>query len=191
MANANRPMGLRPLYYQGGAAYTGQVTRYVVLAGDGTALFMGDPVKLVGTGDANGVASITRCTANADVPVGVVVGFVPDKNYEAQTYRTGSTLRYVLVADDPNLVFEVQANGTFGYATAPGQNVGMTYTAGSTSTGLSNVVADLASLGTSSALPLKVLGAKPGPDNDSTDTSNVRLLVTIQNHMFKPGVTGV
>lgn len=192
MANVSRPFGARPVMYKGGAVYSGAARMYCIPASDGTACTIGDLVKLVGTADANGVAIVARLSnGSTDVPVGAIVGFVYDKNYDSQIHRSASTLRYALVADDPNLLFEMQASGTYGYATDAGLNSGVTVTAISTTTGLSNMQVDLATKATTATLPVKIIGAKQGPDNDATDTSNVRLLVSLNNHAFSNGVTGV
>ena len=65
MANSNTPMGLRPVRHRNGAPYNGAATRYFVPASDGTALFLGDPVVVAGSADADGVMTVTRATAAA------------------------------------------------------------------------------------------------------------------------------
>lgn len=190
MANISRPFGFRPVMYQGGAKYSGQVRQYHVPASDGTALAPGDLVKLTGAGDANGVATVTRVTANTDLTVGAVVGFVADRTYENQIFRSASTLRYVLVADDPNLVYEAQANAAFAAATDPGLNAGVTFTAVG-ATGMSNMQIDMATKATTATLPVRILGLKQSVENDITDTSNLKVLVMINSHQFKVGTAGL
>lgn len=191
MPNVSRPLGARPVMYFGGAMYTGAARLYHIPASDATALTIGDLVKLTGNGDANGVPSITRYAANTDLMIGSIVGFLPDRLYENQIFRTASTLRYVFVADDPNLVYEVQANAAFAATTDPGLNVGVTFTAVSTATGLSNMQLDMATKATTSTLPFRIVGLKQSVENDITDTSNMKVLVAVNNSQAKVGATGL
>lgn len=192
MANVSRPLGFSPVMYQGGAVYNGQVRMYHLPASDGTAVAVGDLVKLVGTADANGVQTITRVSDGAaDAPVGAVVGFLPDKVYESQTHRSASTLRYAFVADDPNLVFEAQSDGALTVATDIGLNCAVTTTAVTAATGVSNMQIDISEKATTSTLPVKMIGLRSAPINDVSDTSNLKVLCIINNHPYKAGVAGV
>ena len=51
MANADTPAGARPVMHRNGAPYNGAFRVYAHPAGDGTALMIGDFVKLAGTGE--------------------------------------------------------------------------------------------------------------------------------------------
>jgi hypothetical protein len=102
MANVNAPFGLRPVGTVNGQPYTGAARTYSVPAGDGTAIYIGDAVKLVGTSQIiNGSPySDIAIAATGDVMVGVVIGVLPATR-DSLTYRAASTQRLVLVADDP------------------------------------------------------------------------------------------
>ena len=56
MANSTRPNGMRPVGHLDGSPFLGKLTMYLVPAADGTAMFVGDPVKSGGTAGAAGVA---------------------------------------------------------------------------------------------------------------------------------------
>src|SRR5258708_5217607 len=71
MANISRVNGFRPVKHLDGSPYNGQVNKYWVAAGDGTALFVGDIVKLSGTSDTDGNASVIQVAAG-NTPVGVL-----------------------------------------------------------------------------------------------------------------------
>jgi hypothetical protein len=112
-------------------------------AGDGTAIYIGDAVKLVGTSQIiNGspYADIAQA-ATGDVMVGVVIGVLPATR-DSLTYRAASTQRLVLVADDPDLLFEIQqgSGGTALNANDVGLNANISVVAGSTVTGYSGTV---------------------------------------------------
>ena len=122
MANANRPSGFTPVQYLNGAPWNGQARIYAIAAAYATALYIGDPVITAGSADANGVPTIALAAAAGGVR-GVIVGLGTAEGLMANpsnldiTYRPGaaqSKVWYAMVADDPNIVFEVQenANGT-------------------------------------------------------------------------------
>jgi hypothetical protein len=192
MPNINRPQGLRPTRHVNGSPWNGQADVFAVLAADATALFVGDVVKLSGTADANGVAAINRLTADSELPLGVIVGFVPDYtnlNIPGQ-FRTASTARYALVTTDPTILYEVQANGTT-VITDVGLNAGITYTAGSTATGQSAMVLNGATKATTATLPLKIFGWVQRPDIDVADGTNMRVLVLVNTSNLAGNTAGL
>lgn len=113
MANRNAVFGARLVGHMYGTLFNARVRPYVVLATDDTALYVGDFVKLTGTGGTS-TSTLPRITqaAEGNVLLGVVVGFSPDPAYLNQVYRTASTERICYVCDDPFAVFEIQTNGT-------------------------------------------------------------------------------
>lgn len=189
MANVSRINGLRPVKHLNGAAFNGALETFSFLTTDATAAYVGDLVKVGGSADANGVAQASRATANTDPIVGVIVGFVPDYSNlnTPQSYRAASTARTAFVAVDPSIVYEIQADAATAVADI-GLNVGVTFTAGSATTGLSGLVANMASKATTATLPLKIIGVRQAPDQDMSDSSNWKLLVTLNTNVF--GSTG-
>ena len=192
MANVSRIVGLRPVKHLSGAAWTGQTEAFAFLASDSTAAGVGDLVKFGGSADANGVPQATRSSADADLHIGVVAGFVPDYSNlnNPASYRVASTARTAFVVVDPTVVYEIQADSATAIADV-GLNVGLTYTAPSATTGLSGLVAKMSTKATTSTLPLKIIGVRQGPDQDMTDSSNWKLLVTLNTNNFgSAGTTG-
>lgn len=193
MANVSRIYGLRPVRHLSGAPWNGQVENFAFLAADGTAAFTGDLVKFSGTASATGVAAITRSTADADLHIGVLVGNVPDYSNLNQPagYRAASTARTAFVVVDPTVVYEIQADAATA-VTDIGLNVGLNYTAGSTTTGQSALTAKMSTKATTSTLPLKIIGVVQRPDQDMSDSSNWKLLVTLNTNVFgSAGTSGV
>ena len=78
MANTSKIRGFIPVKHVTGAPYNGQCNIYAVSASDGTALFVGDPVKLAADGNAQGIQFVTKATQGAGV-LGVVVGIINPK----------------------------------------------------------------------------------------------------------------
>lgn len=199
MANTNKVNGFRPVRYLNGAKYNGQFRKYIIPASDGTALFVGDLVKLSTAGSDEGYTAVVQAAAG-DACIGAVVGFEVDPaNLNTPQYRTASTKRVVYVADDPALVFEAQEDGdTDPLETADiGLNVSFVVAAGSTTTGASGMQIDSTSHATTATLPLRLLGLAQRPDNENVLSAGgqayTRWEVKINNHQLgsSTGVAGV
>lgn len=185
MASVSRIAGFRPVKTITGAAWNGQANLYFVPSSDSTVIMVGDAVKLGGDARAaTGVPTVTRAGAT-DVAVGIVVGILfsgvddannmpPVTDLNTPVYRRASTDRYLLVCDDPNVVYEVQYAGTSVAAATITANVGLngqfTTTAGSTTSGSSGMQLDSSGLATTATLPLKIVGFPARPDNIPGDT---------------------
>jgi hypothetical protein len=199
MSNVNAPFGLRPVGTANGQPYTGAARIYSVPAGDGNAIYLGDAVKLVGTSQVvNGspYADIA-IAATGDVLVGVAIGVLPATR-DSLTYRAASTQRLLLVADDPDLLFEIQQtnSGTALNANDIGLNANISVVAGSTVTGYSGTVLDNATEATTNTLDVKLVGIVDRPDVDigssvSSGTVASRFLVRINRHSYANQIAGV
>ena len=204
MANEDRPFGLKPVRHKSGAPYNGAVNAYYIPAGYGTALYVGDPVVKTGTSNTAAVKvpgggafnigtlpEINKATAgDANRVTGVIVGFSPLATDLNKSYNPASTERVAFVADDPDLVFEIQADGAVP-AASMGLNAVFIYThSGSTTTGLSGVELD-----TTSDVPaadasnqMLILRAANREDNDTTLT-HAKVEVMLINHTEAHGNT--
>lgn len=204
MANVNRVNGFRPVKHTNGAAWNGQVNLYYIPSTDSTAVFVGDLVKLAGSASSDGYPTVAQSAAN-DVSVGVVVGFLPENvtpggisngrtpNLDTPVYRAASTNRYVLVADSPDLVMEVQEDGVGGAlaVTNIGQNIQAVVGAGSTTTGASGMQADSSTAATTSTHELRLIGFVNRPDNE-IGNANAKVLVAFNKHQYgSVGTTGI
>jgi len=77
MANVSRPRGLSPVGTVTGAAYNEQGQLFAV-ANDATNTYaIGDIVTYAGGSDTNGIAYVTKMTADTSLPLGVIVGIRP------------------------------------------------------------------------------------------------------------------
>lgn len=179
MANSDAATGLWPVRYFGGAPYNGAARLYYVPSSDGTAIYIGDPVKLAGSADSDGIPSVAQAAAG-DTLIGVVVGVKPETR-ESTTYRAASTERYVWVADDPDLLFLCQEDSVGGAlaATDVGNNCDLVIGSGSTSTGFSGVEID-SSTKTTSTAQVRVVELNQTADNEIG--TNAKWLVRIVEH---------
>lgn len=199
MANANTPFGLKPVRDLSGSPYNGSVNQYAVPAGDSTAIFIGDPVKLVGTSQIiNGqVFADVAQAATGDVMVGAVIG-VLNITQDSTIYRAASTQRILFVADDPNALFEIQqvSTGTPLAANDIGLNANFVVAAGSTITGLSGVTLDNTTEATTNTLDLKIVGMPNRANNDvgtsvSAGAASSKFYVRINRHVYVNQIAGV
>jgi hypothetical protein len=185
MSSVSRLNGFRPVKTTTGAPYNGQGEVAFIPASDSTVVMVGDAVKLLGDARAaTGAPTVTRVSAAADIPFGIVVGILfsgvgdsqnvpPVNDLNTPIYRRASTDRYVLVCTDPSVVYEAQYLTTSVAGATITANVGLNgswdVTAGSTSTGSSGMsIAALSA--TTATLPLKVVGFPNRPDNIPGDT---------------------
>ena len=185
MANENIAFGLKPVRMADGSPYNGAVDRYYVPSSNGTALYQGDPVKLAGSADSAGVASVTHCAAG-DTITGVVIGF-EDPTSMTAGYRAASTAAYVLVAHGQDILFEIQEDGVGGAIAAAdiGLNADIIVAAGSSYTKRSGVMLDTSTKATTATLALRIFGLAQRPDNALS--ANAKVLVTLNNTTESPG----
>jgi len=212
MANTARINGLSPVRYLSGAPYNGAANKYAVPTSDTTASYaIGDVVMSAGSSDDNGVLYVKKIpVANASnfVALGVVVGVLPveaglslvGSNLDlSQLYipdGTRTVVKYVLVADDPNLVFEASAGTTAtnftqakaryncGICSNTGSDVTYDISQGTLSqtAPLSNVVLSSATVATTNTLPIQLLGLAQYQDN--TFGAYARMLCRFNSHEF-------
>jgi hypothetical protein len=205
MANADTPFGLRPVRYRNGAPYNGACNAYAVNA-SAAALFIGDPVVINGTANTaelTGVGAgtfppgtlpeIVKATAgDANAITGSIVAFAanPPNN---TIHNAASTSRIAFVADDPDLVFEIQADSAGSIAaTEVGLNAVLIFThAGSTVTGLSGVELDTTSdpPGADASNQLTIRRYVNKGTNDIG--THALLEVTINNHTYGHAAVGI
>jgi len=192
MANADIPRGLVPVSGLSGQPYSASVTTFSTAAGDGTAIFIGDPVKLSGTSQtiSGQVYMDVDQAATGDVITGVVIGVVPATR-DSTIYRAASTATLVLVETNPNTLFEIQevSGGTALTANDAGLNADFVVGSGSTTTGLSGVELDNSTEATSNTLDLQIVGFVNRADNVIGE--HAKWLVRINRHQFANQVAGI
>jgi hypothetical protein len=173
MSNTNKPFGFRPVRNKDGGAWTGAVVRRPIAYNYGTALYIGDAIKL-----ASGKVNIAAVTDAID---GIIVGFeiptaanslTPPSYWPAGGFATaGNSDVNALIVEDPGVLFEAQ----FGAATTVPTiaDVGKyckasTGTAGSTATGISGQCIDVSTLNANvSGLVWKFVDFVKRPTNDT------------------------
>lgn len=191
MANVDRPDGLRPVRYVSGAPYNGAANKYYIPASDTNAAgYLGALVKLTGGADANGIPVVTANVSSGNAVVGVIVGVVPE-TADSPVYRVNSTARYVMVADDPDLLFEIQEDGTTVATVAGATASGTGFTSGSTTTGRSALEISTAGISETSdpGDDFRLIQMVQRPDNETG--ANGRWLVRLNVHAYVNAGVGV
>lgn len=207
MPNINAPAGLTPVMNRSGSKWNGQTRLYAIAAADTNAIYVGDPVKVTGAADANGLQVVTLGTAGASLR-GVVVGIgtavqgggpqggpLINPADLTKTFRPSgaqSQVYYAAVVDDPDVVYEIQEAFTATPTTSAqiAKNANFVYAAPATGVFVSGVCLDQSSLNTTATLNLKIIQAVQRYDN-TPFTTYQRFLVTINNHDFSSGIAGV
>ena len=199
MANANKPAGLQPVQYRNGNPWSGQARTYWIPQTDTNSYAIGDPVTMLAAGgDTNGVPGCVLATAGTgNVILGAIVGL---GRYEAGMFDPSNLDRiivpatktyayYAMVADDPDILFEVQEGNSATYLTAGAVNLNANLYAGVNNGYVSGWTVDNTSTGTATGLQLKLLGLTRKTDNSFGQYA--KWLVGINNHIFSGGTAGV
>jgi hypothetical protein len=186
MANKDSAFGLKPVRMMSGAPYSGGQSRYRIASGATTPIYQGDLVTQLTAG------VLGRHAATGTVPIVGVFNGVSYTNSEGEqvfkNYYPGSITASDIIAnviDDPNVVFEVQADDTFPVADLFGNfDIVDGSPVGDTSSGQSNTELDVTTGATTATLPLKALDISQDPNNSDVATANTNVMCVIQNHIM-------
>jgi len=191
MANVSEKFGLRPYRKLDGTPLVGAQNRYTIASGYATAIYQGDLVEPLTSGN------IQKHGANtSDAVVGVFNGcFYTDPTTQKPTFSNfypGSIAASditAFVVDDPDAVFLVDADEAFTRADLY-KNYSVTNTTGVTQTGISKAQLDVSNSGLTATFVIQAIDISQDPDNSDTGTSNANILVRINNHFYRSG-TGI
>ena len=168
MSSVSSPFGLRPVGTLGGE-YTGGFRQYPILSSESTRICYGDIVKLT---DGGSTTTIQKDTGtSACTPIGIFLGcrFVDvstkQLTFSQQWSGAAHTSGMAYVADDPNILFAVQADGTVNDDDL-GANVELEQTASNATLGISRVSLDISTTAVTAALPVRIVDFLGGHDGD-------------------------
>jgi hypothetical protein len=189
MANGDTPFGLWPVRMLDNSPFNGGGDMFYLPSTVATHAFIGDPVKLGGSADDAGVASVALCAAT-DTITGVIIGFADVASMELG-YGAASTARYPLVAHGQDILFEIQEDAVGGALAAVdvGLNADIIVAAGSTYTKRSGVELDTSTKDTTATLGLRIRGFAQRPDN--VIGANAKVLVSLNDTTESPGTASV
>jgi hypothetical protein len=202
MANIVAPRGFVPTRYRDGSCWNGGVNMYHIPASDPNQYNPGDAVKSSANGDANGISDVVKITNGTDTVRGVIVGCLLANPNQPSIQGTNLDLTvqnipatktrdyYVLVCDDPAVIYELQDDGLSALtATACNKNASFTVANPTAPQQNSATVLTTASVGTSAALNLKIFGLAQLPNN--AYGVNAIWNVMFNQHEFQGNTAGV
>ena len=189
MSATNAPFGLRPAYHPSG------LDRATVLA-DGilstysSNILKGQPVKMATTG-------VIQAAAAGDAFLGAfdgvewtdTTGRRRVSNYwPANTaYQTGSCLAYYY--DDPNIVYEIQGDGSMTQNMVGAESDLSNTTDGSTTTGLSQCTISTSVVAAGSGAQMRIINLAPYPGNAWGDSFTI-VRATVAKHQYAQIASG-
>ena len=193
MSSAATPYGARPVgTLSASGSFTAKVRHYQIASAYGTSIFFGDFVKLVTAGTIEKDTGTTACT-----PIGIFMGCsYTDPNTNQKTFSqmwtasVAASDAYGYVIDDPNVIFEMQADGSAAQATL-GSNCAVVQTAGSTTIGTSKNAVDIStSAATTATLPIRIVDVVQTPSNAWADSYTDLVVKFNAGHMLS-NTTGI
>mgnify|MGYP000562944664 CR=1 FL=1 len=190
MANQDAAFGMKPVRMIGGAPYNGGQSRYRIAANYGTSIFQGDMVAAVTGGGvevhADGGTVPIVGVFNGCMYTDPTSGEQVFSNYYPASTNASDIIAFII--DDPDVVYEVQADDTFPVTDLFG-NFDIVYTsAGNTKSGVAGSELKVTDGGTATTLPLKVIDISEDPENSDVSSANTNVYCVIENHIF--GVKG-
>lgn len=211
MANVSRVNGFKPVKHFTGAPYNGQANVYEVAVGETIPIFVGDLVVRSTEASTSGLVTVkslsAAATANdvtAGVVLGAVVGIINSKldpldgkmstgtiSIDTPQYAPAATKTLILVADSPDIVYEVQATGSYALADI-GLNADVGVLANTTAlvTGNSPMYVNATAPTASATRPVHVVGYVKRPDNETPAAYN-KLLVQLTTSAQGNAIVGV
>ena len=182
MANVDGAFGFRPVRHMSGNV---QTEEFKIAANYGTAIYTGQTVEAVAGGGVEAAAA--GDTQQAGIFGGVSYTDPTTSKPTWSAYYPASTNASDLKASiylDPNIIFEVQHDGT---GTAAMNNSGFDFVGvgGSTTSGQSTQELDTSTSGTSGGF--KQIGISEDPDNQDTSADNCNAYVVFNTgeHIMK------
>jgi len=173
MSATAAPFGLRPVGNLGGN-YNGSFRQYPILSSESTAIVFGDVVKLT---DAGATTTIQKDTGTTSAtPIGIFMGcrYTDISTGQTQFSQVWSgaahTNGMVYVADDPNILFAIQADSTVNDDDLAA-NCALVQGTANTTLGISRVSLDISTAATTAALPIRVVDWLGGYDGDEKGTA--------------------
>jgi hypothetical protein len=177
MSTVSQPFGLRPAYSPSGVV---RPTAYTILTGYAVNILQSQPVKI-------GTNGTIEAAAIGDRFIGTFQGVEftdSDGRRRVSNKWTASIAGTEIVAYvtlDPSIVYEIQANGSIAVTDIGKQADFTTIGTGSTTTGLSAMMLDTATLTDSGNAQVRIIGLSPAPDNDFGDSFTI-VQVQVSEH---------
>jgi hypothetical protein len=179
MSSTNAPFGLRPAFHPSGLDRATALSNGIPIVstsgntnlGYATTILKGQPVKFTTSGVLNvAAAGDAFVGAFAGVEWTDSTGRRRVSNYwpASESFQTGSVVAYFY--NDPNIVYEIQTDGTVDQTILGAETDLSNTTAGSTTTGLSQCTLSATPVAAGSTAQMRVINLAPYADNAWGDT---------------------
>ena len=182
MSATSAPFGMRPAFHPSGLDRA-QALANGISSAYGSDILKGQPVKY-----NNGVLAIASA---GDAFVGAfdgvewtdTTGRRRVSNYwpASTAYQTGSCVAYFY--NDPNIVYEIQADGAVAQSAIGDEANFSNLTAGSTTTGLSQCTLSASLAGANNSAQMRIVDLAPYPGNDWGDSYTI-VRATVAAYQF-------
>jgi len=190
MANLDQPFGFRAVGELGSNINNGGTSKYKIASGESDVIYKGDVVQL----ETSGCITVSGNTTTGNIGVFNGCYYIAPttkkptwSNYYPGSITPGSGDIEAFVYDDPNQLFEVQANGTIAQ-TAVGDNCDQVYAAGSTINGHSK--SELGSVAGGTA-QFRVVRISEDPENSDISSANSNWIVRFNEHLYYNNAAGI
>lgn len=190
MSATNAPFGLRPAFHPSGLDRA-QALAGGIASGYSTDILKGQPVKLNTSGNiVVAAAGDSFQGAFAGVEWTDTTGRRRVSNYwpASTAYVAGSCVAYFY--NDPNIVYEIQADGSLAQTAVGDQADLSNTTAGSTTTGLSQCTLSTTLAGAGNTAQMRIVDLAPYADNAWGDAYTV-VRVTINKSQYQATVVAI
>ena len=173
MSASSAPFGLRPAFHPSGLDRASALADGI-LSTYSTDILKGQPVKMATTG-------VIQVAAAGDAFLGAFSGVEWTdttgrrrvSNYwpASTAYQTGSCIAYFY--NDPNIVYEIQADGSLAQTSVGDEADLSATTAGSTTTGLSACTLSTTLVGSGNSAQMRIINLAPYPGNAWGDSYTI------------------
>jgi len=173
MSATAAPFGLRPMGNLGGN-FNGSFRQYPILSSESTRICFGDIVKLTDAGSTTTIQKDTGTTSAT--PIGIFLGcrFIDvstkQLTFSQQWSGAAHTEGMAYVADDPNILFTIQADGTVNDDDIAA-NCALVQGTSSADLSISRVSLDISTAANTAALPIRIVDFLGGFDGDEKGTA--------------------
>ena len=200
MAATSTPYGFRAVNLLGGRNYAGATRLISIASGYAVNIQYGDPVVLVAAGTIERMNATTTATTvtNTGGTAGFAGVFVGCQYTDAttgfitrQTYVSGTVATDIMamVVDDPDALFQLQANGTLAQASL-GANAAIIQTVAGAGTYMpSGLQLQISSVATTATLPVRIVDFVNAPGSTIGDAFT-DVIVRINTH-FQRQTSGI
>jgi hypothetical protein len=172
MSATSAPFGLRPAYFPTGLERA-QALANGITSGYGTSILKGQAVQY--SPNAGVILPVLDTTTNSGLVSGAFAGVEftdTTGRRRVSNYWPASTTGTEIVAyfyNDQQIVYEIQTDGTIAQTSIGNEANLSNFTAGSTTTGLSQMTLSASLAGSGSAAQFRIVDLAPYPDNNWGD----------------------